>query len=201
VLARLLITRDAPERALPLLERIYARAADEGRASSVIEARALQALALEAAGESERALDAIRDALSLARSEGYVRVFADEGEPMAALLRRLIASARRGVIPPVNGALLDYAGRLLGAIAAELRASGKAASPTARTTELVEPLTEREREVLLLLAEGKSNREIADQLVVSLDTVKKHLTHVFGKLGAASRTQAITRARGLGLLP
>jgi LuxR family maltose regulon positive regulatory protein len=201
VLARLLITRDAPERALPLLERIYARAADEGRASSVIEARALQALALEATGDSERALDALRDALSLARSEGYVRVFADEGEPMAALLRRLIASARRGIIPPVNGALLDYAGRLLGAIAAERRAGGKAASPTARTAELVEPLTEREREVLLLLAEGKSNREIADQLVVSLDTVKKHLTHVFGKLGAASRTQAITRARGLGLLP
>jgi LuxR family maltose regulon positive regulatory protein len=66
---------------------------------------------------------------------------------------------------------------------------------------LIEPLTARESEVLLLLAEGQSNREIADRLVVTLDTVKKHLTRIFGKLGAVSRTQAVARARELGLLP
>ena len=113
---------------------------------------------------------------------------------MAALLRRLVASAQRGHIQGLDGVLLDTVARLLGALSAE-RVAGEGAAG------LVEPLTEREREVLLLLAAGKANREIADQLVVTLDTVKKHLTHIFGKLGAASRTQAIARARELGLLP
>ena len=101
-----------------------------------------------------------------------------------------------------DGAALELAARLLtappppGGRRPRPRAAG---SPAARC--LIAPLTERESEVLLLLAEGEANREIADKLVVTLDTVKKHLTHVFGKLGAVSRTQAVARARALGLLP
>jgi LuxR family maltose regulon positive regulatory protein len=200
VLARLLLARDAPDRALGLLDRLHGAAEAESRSGSVIEIRALRALALDAAGDAQRALDALLEALTLAQPEGYVRVFADEGAPMAALLRRLVASVRRGQLPAVEGALLDYAVRLLGEAPAE---PGTTATPAVRgagATTLVEPLTERECEVLLLLAEGKANREIADQLVVTLDTVKKHLTHLFGKLGAVSRTQAVARARELRLI-
>src|SRR5207249_854240 len=116
------------------------------------------------------------------------------------LLRRLVASAQRGHIPSLGGALLDYVTRLLAA--AERAAEGAGATGTAIAVPgLVEPLTGREREVLRLLAAGCANREIAERLVVTLDTVKKHLTHLFGKLGAASRTQAVARARELGLIP
>lgn len=202
VLARLLLARGAPGRTLKLLDRIVVRAATSERMGSLIEALTLQALALDAAVEPERALAALTEALTRAQPEGYVRVFADEGAPMAALLRRLVASARRGHVPPPGDALMDYVLRLLGTFPAQGAVDGTVVTRhTAAVPGLVEPLTEREHEVLLLLAAGKANREIAGQLVVTLDTVKKHLTHIFGKLGAASRTQAIARARELGLLP
>jgi LuxR family maltose regulon positive regulatory protein len=200
VLARILLARGAPDRALPLLGRLHDAAVSEGRMGSVIEVRALQALALDAATESRCALDALVDALALAQPEGYVCVFTDEGPPMTALLRRLVMSAQRGQMPMVGGTVLDYAVRLLGAASAERAAPAAPDVALAGSPVLVDPLTEREREVLLLLAEGNANREIADRLVVTLDTVKKHLTHIFGKLGAVSRTQAVARARELGLL-
>jgi LuxR family transcriptional regulator, maltose regulon positive regulatory protein len=200
VLARLLLARAAPDRALSLLDRLRSAATSEGRHGSLIEIRALRALALVATSKSRCALDALVEALALARPEGYVRVFADEGASMAALLRRLVLSAQRGQMPRLTGDLLEYAVRLLNATSAEQ--PGLPSSPVriAGATVLVEPLTERECEVLLLVAEGKANREIADRLVVTLDTVKKHLTHIFGKLGAVSRTQAVARARELQLL-
>jgi LuxR family maltose regulon positive regulatory protein len=202
VLARLLLARDAADRALPLLDRLRAAAAAEGRLGSVVEVRALQALALDAAGDPRRALEALLEALSLAQPEGYVRVFADEGAPMAALLRRLVAAVRRGHLSAVVGAQLDHAARLLVAVSVERAPVGHAGARTAASVPgLVEPLTEREHEVLVLVAAGEANREIAARLVVTPDTVKKHLTHVFGKLGAVSRTQAVARARALGILP
>jgi LuxR family maltose regulon positive regulatory protein len=196
VLARLLLARGAPERAAALLHRLHAGAVAQRRSGSVVETGTLRALALAATGDQDAALGALAEALALARPEGYLRLFADEGAPLADLLQRLVVAGRDGHLPAVDGATLDYAVRLLGAVppAGAPRAAGDAPG-------LIAPLTERESEVLRLVAAGEANREIAGQLVVTIDTVKKHLTHLFGKLGVTSRTQAIARARALGLLP
>ena len=201
VLARLLLAQGAPDRASSLLDRLHHAALADGRFGSVIEIRALQALALDAASNPAAALDVLADALALAQSEGYVRVFADEGPAMTSLLRRLVAAVQRGLGPTLDRAQIEYAVRVLGAAPPEPSDSATASIRIAGGAVLVEPLTEREREVLVLLAEGQSNREIADRLVVTLDTVKKHLTHIFGKLGAVSRTQAVARARSSTCCP
>jgi LuxR family transcriptional regulator, maltose regulon positive regulatory protein len=200
VLARVLLAQDLPDRALALLDRLHALAAAQGRTGSVIEIQALQAVALAAAGEQAGAVAALAETLTLAHPQGYVRVFADEGAPMSALLGRLVA-AQRSDRNAAGGVPLAYLGRLL-------RAFGDKATPGAPPSRgrgvgipgLVEALSERELEVLRLVAAGKPNREIAAELYVALDTVKKHLTHIFEKLGAANRTQATARARELGLL-
>jgi LuxR family maltose regulon positive regulatory protein len=199
VLARVLVATDAPDRALGLLERLHARAAAQGRLGSVLEVRALQALALAAAGDQAGALAALAEALSLAAPEGYLRVFVDEGAPMAALLGKLTTAgtaqvAAVGDLPPDDLARLAEAFARHGApIAQHDRRAGVVPG-------LVEPLSDREVQVLRLVAAGRSNREIADELVVVLDTVKKHVGHILDKLGAANRTQAVARARELGLL-
>jgi LuxR family maltose regulon positive regulatory protein len=113
---------------------------------------------------------------------------------MAALLGRLVAAQRAG--RAAAGVPLGYLARLRGAFGAEPAAPHTAAAPG-----LIDPLTSRELEVLQMLAAGSSNQAIANQLVVTLDTVKKHVSHVLGKLGAANRTEAVTRARELGLTP
>ena len=206
VLARVLLAQDLPDQALGLLERLHAAAAAQGRTGSVIEARALQALALAASGQESAALAVLAEALSLAWPQGYVRVFADEGAPMGALLGRLIAAQRRdrtaaGDVP------LEYLGRLARAFG---RDGVHAVAPGASSARgggavllpgLVEALSERELEVLRLLAAGKQNHQIAEELYVALDTVKKHVTHIFQKLGAANRTEATARAHELDLLP
>ncbi len=199
VLARVLLAQDRPGQALTLLDRLLAQAATGGRADSVIEIQALRALTLAACGDHASALGALTEALTLACPQGYVRVFADEGAPMRALLAQL-STARPG--------RQHAAGRLgPGYLAALVRACGQAdAVPqgrraTAAPPGLAEPLTGRELEVLRLLAAGRSNQRIAHDLVVALDTVKKHVTHVLGKLGAANRTEAVARARQLGLIP
>jgi LuxR family transcriptional regulator, maltose regulon positive regulatory protein len=146
------------------------------------------------------ALPALAEALALAAPEGYVRVFVDEGAPMAALLRKLAAA--RGRALATNPPPTAYLERLLGAF----QQAGLAVLPRPRAggaavAGLVVPLSGRELEVLQLVAAGRSNREIAEELVVTLETVKKHLSHILDKLGAANRTQAVARARQLGLLP
>jgi LuxR family maltose regulon positive regulatory protein len=191
LLARVLLAQDRPGPALTLLQRLLATAASQGRIGDVIEIQALRALALAAHGDQAGAFGALAEAVTLARPQGYVRVFADEGAPMHALLTRLPAA--RGIDP--------------GYLAGLQRACGQAsAAPSSRRAAdalagMAEPLTDREVEVLRLLAAGKSNQRIARELVVALDTVKKHVTHVLGKLGAANRTEAVARARQLGLLP
>jgi LuxR family maltose regulon positive regulatory protein len=115
---------------------------------------------------------------------------------MAALLTRLIAAQRAGSgFQAAASVPLGYLARLRSAFGAEPDA------PHAAVPGLIDPLTSRELEVLQMLAAGKSNQAIAGQLVVTLDTVKKHVSHVLGKLGAANRTEAVTRARELGLTP
>jgi LuxR family maltose regulon positive regulatory protein len=201
VLARVLLAQDRPGPALALLDRMLAAADAQGRTGSIIEIRALQALAFAAAGEENAAVDALAGALTLGCPQGYVRVFADEGPPMAALLGRLIAAQRSG--QAAAGVPLGCLARLRRAFDAEH--AGQAAPVTgpapAAVPGIVEPLTSRELEVLGLLAAGRPNQAVAGELVVTLDTVKKHVSHIMDKLGAANRTEAVTRARELGLIP
>ena len=199
VLARVLLARGEAERALALLDRLHAAAAAQGRAGSLIEIGALRALALAASGEEKAAVDALAEALAIACPQGYVRLFADEGPPMAALLGRLIAAQRTG--QAAAKVPLGCLARLQRAFDAGPSAPDHRPGTGAAAQGIVDPLTGRELEVLGLLAAGRSNQAIARELVVSLDTVKKHVSHILGKLGAASRTEAVSRARELSLIP
>jgi LuxR family transcriptional regulator, maltose regulon positive regulatory protein len=191
VLARLQLAQGQPHKALRLLGQLSALATSQARTGSLIEIAALRALALAAAGDRPAAAQDLAGALAQAAPQGYIRVFADEGPRMAALLTQVAAAHRQGQ-PAARQVPLSY-------LAAVLRASAPATRPS-EVPALAEPLTARELEVLQLLAVGAPNRRIADDLVVTLDTVKKHVTHVLGKLGAANRTEAVTRARQLGLI-
>jgi LuxR family transcriptional regulator, maltose regulon positive regulatory protein len=182
-----------------MLGRLQDLAAAQRRRGSLIEIQALQALARHAAGDQPGALATLAEALALAAPEGYLRVFLDEGAPMAALFGRLATTPAR--VHAVPGVPRAHLGRLLEAFEQD----GLAVLPRPRpggavAPGLVEPLSARELEVLGLLATGRSNRAIAEELVVSLDTVKRHVSHVLDKLQAANRTQAVARARELGLL-
>ena len=201
VLARVLLAQDHPGPALGLLARLHAAAVSQDRTGSVIEIQALQALALAASGEEAAAVTALADVLALACPQGYVRVFADEGPPMAALLGRLIAAQRSG--QAAAGVPLGCLARLRRAFDAEHaeQAAPVTGPAPAAVPGIVEPLTSRELEVLGLLAAGRPNQAVAGELVVTLDTVKKHVSHIMDKLGAANRTEAVTRARELGLIP
>jgi LuxR family transcriptional regulator, maltose regulon positive regulatory protein len=190
LLVRVLLAQQRPEQALELLDRLHALAAAQGRNGSLIEILALRSLALAAGGKEPGAVAALGEALTLAAPQGYVRVFADEGSPMRALLGRL-AAAMRTEQSAAPGVPLGYLGRLV-------RAFERDAAPV--VPGLVEQLSPRELEVLRLLAAGRPNQQIAEELVVAPNTVKKHVTHILEKLGAANRTEATARARELGLL-
>jgi LuxR family maltose regulon positive regulatory protein len=179
-LARVNIAQGRLDEALGLLTQLLKTAEASGGRHCVIASLALQAIALRAQGKLDQALTVLERALSLAEPEGYVRTFIDEGAPMAALLR--IAASR--------GIALDYVSKLLAAF-------GEVTVPSA---PLIEPLTERELEVLRLLAAGLSNREIAAELFLAVGTVKKHTSNIYGKLNVHKRTQAVARARELRLV-
>jgi LuxR family maltose regulon positive regulatory protein len=199
VLVRVLLAQDDPGPALTLLQRLLDAAASQDRTGSVIEIQALRALALAASGDHTSAVGVLTEALTLAGRHGYVRILADEGAPMRALLAQLPV-ARPGQQHAVSGIDPGY-------LAALVRACGQADTlpPRRRAAAgqpgLVEPLTDRELDVLRLIAAGKSNQRIAHDLVVALDTVKTHVTRILRKLGAANRTEATARARQLGLIP
>ena len=201
ILARVLLAQQAPEQELAMLERWHALATAQGRIESGIELLALQALGHAACGDQEAALAALAEALRLSAPEGYLRVFLDEGAPMAALLGTLatsLAKAQTLATAPLPRAHLD---RLIQAFQRQGQAVLARPRPGgAMVPGLVEPLSARELQVLELLADGRSNQAIAEELVISLDTVKRHVTHLLNKLGAANRTQAVSRARDLGLL-
>ncbi len=171
--------------ALRLLERLRVDAEAKARLDSILEILVLQSLAFFA-GSAHRtqALPTLERALLLAEQEGYIRLFVDEGEPMMALLHQ--AYARR--IAP------DYVVTLLSAFGEQAKASPSRAFP------LVEPLTERELAVLRLLVTGLSNAEIAQELIITVGTVKRHVNSIYGKLGVQSRAQAIARAQTLHVL-
>jgi LuxR family transcriptional regulator, maltose regulon positive regulatory protein len=200
VLARLLLVQDQPEQALALLGQLNTTAAAQARTGSIIEIQALRALALTASGDEAAAVAALIEALTLAQAQGYVRVFVDEGPPMATLLGTLLAAQRTGKTS-VGDVPLTYLGRLVRAFAQDAAGSAPGVETSgAVASGLVTQLSERELDVLRLLATGEQNQEIADELYLALNTVKKHVTHIFEKLGAANRTEAAARARELGLL-
>jgi LuxR family transcriptional regulator, maltose regulon positive regulatory protein len=173
---------------LNLLNRLLADAEAKARMGSALEIRILRALALHAQGDRQQALTTLEPALTFAEPEGYVRLFVDEGKPMLSLLS----------LARTHGIAASYVATLLSAFS---EPTGEAATrPAPHASPLIEQLTEREREVLRLLLEGMSNREIAHRLVVSVNTTKKHVFNICGKLGVQSRTQAIVKARTLNLL-
>jgi LuxR family maltose regulon positive regulatory protein len=203
-LARVLIAQGLPDQALELLGRLHTRATAQGRTGSLIEIQALRALGLAAHGDAAAAVAALTDALRFACPQGYIRVFADEGPAMGNLLGRLIAAQRTGRSADPDEIPLGYLGRLARAVGQDTAGAvppPRAGGHRAAVPGLIEPLSSREVEVLELLAAGLQNKEIAAELVVAISTVKKHVTHIFEKLGAANRTQATARARELGLLP
>jgi LuxR family maltose regulon positive regulatory protein len=175
-----------------LLERLEIAAENGGRTGSLIEILVLQALALEAREEVSSALTPLTRALALAEPEGYVRIFVDEGIPMAKLLSETAAS---GIMP-------DYVSRLQAAYMTEKHKSEaeSSVSPALPAQALIEPLSKRELEVLRLIAQGLTNQAIGERLFVALDTVKGHNRKIFGKLQVKRRTEAVARAHELGLL-
>ena len=196
-LARLLIAQykhdqvdETIQGAMGLLERLLKAAEGGERNGSIIEILLLQALAYEARKDIYTALKPLARALKLAEPEGYFRIFVDAGPPMARLLYKALS---REIAP-------DYVHRLLGAFPGDEPEKADSLQPQRRDSELIEPLSEREIEVLQLIAEGLSNQEIGSRLYLSLNTVKAHTRNIYGKLGVNNRTQAGARARALGIL-
>jgi LuxR family maltose regulon positive regulatory protein len=182
--------------ALQRLEPVLKRAATGQRWGHVIEIRLLQALAHQMRHEETLALSALSEAVRLAEPEGYIRSFVDEGPPIAALLSRLREEQH-------NSRPTPYLDTLLAAFSqksniSEHKPKQVAASSTVQPP--IDPLSMRELEGLQLLAQGASNQEIAQKLVIATDTVKRHVSHIFSKLGVQNRLQAVRQARALGLL-
>lgn len=182
---------DAIEEAMGLLERLLQAANEGGRIGSVIKILVLQALAYEAQGNVTLALEPLAHSLTLAEPEGYVRIFADEGRPIATLMEKM---ARKG-----NVHIQAYLRKLLATFDSP---NGARETPrqAASAERLLDPLSERELEVLRLIAQGLSNREISKRLFRALSTIKGHNQTIFEKLQVQSRTEAVARARELELL-
>ena len=193
-LARLLISEassrhstDTLEEAAELLTWILELTQRAGLMGFEIEVLALQARVYARLGKGDSATSALERALELAEPEGYVRTFVDEGEAMGVLLRRAAA----------KGTAVEYVSMLLATLEAE--GNGQLHAPYG-VEPLVEPLTNRELEVLRLMAVGLKNREIAEELVVVVGTVKAHISSIYGKMDVSNRVQAISRGKELGIL-
>ena len=191
-LCRVLLAQYAAERAknsldeaTRLLERLRVAAYEGKRTGNLLEILVLQSLAHQAGGDLPTALTSLQQALMLAEPEDYVRLFVDEGPPMAALLR---SAAKKGI-------RRSYAGRLLAALN-----ETESSSRTGGQPGLIEPLSERELDVLRLLGSDLDGPDIARRLIVSLNTVRTHTNHIYAKLGVNNRRAAVRRARELGLL-
>ena len=166
------------------MDRLLKAAEEGGRMGSAIEILVLKALAYEAQGNIADALSPLERALTVGEPEGYTRIFIDEGNSIAQLLSEADA---QGIKP-------DYTRKLLASFDAENKPDLPSSQP------LIEPLSERELEILQLIAQGLSNREISERLFLAMPTVKGHNRNIFGKLQVKRRTEAVARARELGLL-
>jgi LuxR family maltose regulon positive regulatory protein len=198
-LARVLIAQDKAEQAIPLLNRLIASAEDAERNGELISYLALQAIAHYTRGQTasehrtDTALTTVSRALALGEPEGYVRTFVDLGPPMRELLQ---VAARQGVAP-------DYVSRLLAAfpgVKPDFVPSPVAQPERRGIGDFVEPLNDREKQILRLIAAGLSDREIAEELYLSVNTIKWHNRQIYDKLGVSRRGQAVARAQELGIL-
>jgi LuxR family maltose regulon positive regulatory protein len=186
--ARVHLAQGEASAALAILDPLRQQVEATGLEDERLKVMVLQAVALDAHGEKGEALRLVGEALVLAEPGGFVRTFVDEGLPMAQLLSEVAA---QGVVP-------DYTGKLLAAFEDATKDERRKTEPCA--SSLVEPLSQRELEVLQLIAQGLSNREIGERLFLALDTVKGHNRRIYGKLRVRRRTEAVSRARELGLL-
>jgi LuxR family maltose regulon positive regulatory protein len=183
-LLRLLLAKGDYEASLILSRRILKKAETARQIRRMIEVLVLQALIFHGRKDLDQALTALKKALSLAKPERYIRTFADEGEPMV----RLLHLARSRHIET------EYVTELLSVME---KVAGKTQPPA---QPLITPLTAREVEVLKLIEAGHSNQDIANHLVISMPTVKRHISNIYTKLGAKSRTQAIAIGKELKLI-
>jgi LuxR family transcriptional regulator, maltose regulon positive regulatory protein len=182
-LAKVRLSQREPDKALHLLDHALQAAQATGRLGNAIQILAVQAIVYHARAESEQAFATLEHALELAEPEGYVRAFADEGAPMARLLRRMLTRSSAS----------EYVHRLLDALGESVNIAPSIAS------KLIEPLSQRELEVLRLIVDGATNQEIAQELVLTVNTVKRHISNIFSKLQVSNRAQSIARARELNL--
>jgi LuxR family maltose regulon positive regulatory protein len=182
--ARVCLARNDPAGAAAILEPLHRETHRQNWIDQRLRILVLLASTYQTQADTDSALALLHEALTLAEPGGCIRLFVDEGAPIKQLLQELV----------VRGAAGEYPQRILAAFA-------QAEAHQATRSVVVEPLSDRELEVLQLIAAGLTNREIADQLYLSLNTVKVHTRNIYGKLDVTHRTQAVARARGLGLLP
>jgi LuxR family maltose regulon positive regulatory protein len=214
-LARLYLVKRDLEAAANLLGRLLAWAEAAGQQLWVIRVLVLQALLSQVSGDRQQSLEWLSKALRLAEPQGIAQVFVDEGGPMDSLLKQVLLKqgARPGIHPEYSQHLLEAfpGSRKISAPVAEAQAGAHARTTSGNeagesrpawmeSEALVEPLSKREMEIIQLIVEGYSNKEIAQKLFISLRTVKYHTTSIYSKLGVSGRTQAAFRARELGLL-
>jgi LuxR family maltose regulon positive regulatory protein len=185
VLARYYIALKRYADSLYVLEAVTRGAADYKNRRTGIQAEVLLAMVYQKMGNPDKALAILEQALVFGESEGYIRIFLDEGEVLLGLLYK---AAEQGIVPEYVGHLLAFS------------SIPETVPETGAHAELIEPLSERELEVLELIASGLSNREIGVKLVIAISTVKGHTANIYSKLGVRSRTQALARARQLGIL-
>ncbi|HMA38364.1 MAG TPA: LuxR C-terminal-related transcriptional regulator [Chloroflexia bacterium] len=197
-LVRVLLSQRRLDEAAQWLANLLQLAEAQGRTGSVIEILMLQAEALHASGAGNQAFARLARALALAEPEGYIRLFVDEGAPMAHLLVQM-RHRPPGELPG-SPHYREQLLTLLGRAPDEDGSPAAVAGPGSGMVPLGEPLSEREREVLRLIIAGCSNREIADRLVIAVSTVKWYVNAIYGKLQVESRTKAIARARELNLV-
>jgi ATP/maltotriose-dependent transcriptional regulator MalT len=193
-LARVFIAQKKSDETIRLLARLEESAESGGRLGRLIEILLLKALTFEMSGETVHALTALEKSLRQAEPEGYIRIFMHEGQPMQRLLAQSLAHTS-------SGPIREYTVCLLSQFDSEWRATKVVQEKNNPAESLVEPLSQRELEVLQLINLGKTNKEIAHQLFLSLGTVKAHTASIYRKLDVAVRTEAVARARQLGILP
>jgi LuxR family maltose regulon positive regulatory protein len=186
-LARVYLAQGNFKKTIETLNRIHPQAESFGRMAHLIDIYLVKALAYQEQDELAAAIECLEHALSLGEPEGYVQTFVEQGEPMARLLQEV---SERGIAPA-------YVGRLLTAVSTPIQSAPP--KPGDSTSPLMEPLTERELEVLHLMTEGLTYNEIACQITVSLNTVRTHVKNIYSKLGIHKRSQAIAKARELKL--
>ena len=186
--ARVYLAQGDAASALAVLKQLRHQAEEKSWADEQLKVMVLEVVALDAHGEKDKAVELLRHALTLAEPGGFVRIFLDEGLPMAQLLKRMSAAREAG--------RQDYIHKLLAAI----EPAKNVLPATSNLPSFIEPLSQRELEVLRLIAQGLSNREISERLFLALSTVKGHTRIIFDKLQVQRRTEAVARAREFGLL-